>query len=202
MNNSPDLGKDVTHDPSNGYEAVAAEFMRRRRESGIGVATVRRWSLALAPGATLLDLGCGHGVPLAMTLIDDGFNVYGIDASPTLAAAFRSRFPDTHVACEAVEGSGFFGRTFDAVLAIGLIFLLDADTQRDLIRKVAQALAPRGRFLFTSPRDACAWTDVLTGRTSLSLGADGYKAVLASAGLTLLGEYLDEGDNHYFDARR
>ena len=150
----------------------------------------------------MLDLGCGHGVPLAMALIDDGFSVYGIDASPTLTAAFRSRFPHAHVACEAVEDSGFFARTFDAVLAIGLIFLLEADTQRDLLRKVAQALTPGGRFLFTSPRDGCAWTDVLTGRMSLSLGAEGYKAILASAGLTLLDEYLDEGDNHYFDARK
>ena len=189
-------------DPSNGYEAFAAEFISCRGESSIGVATVRRWALALQPGATILDLGCGHGVPLAAALIDDGFIVYGVDASPTLTGAFRSGFPHAQVACEAVERSGFFTRTFDAVLAIGLIFLLEADTQRDLIRRVAEALAPGGRFLFTSPREVCTWTDVLTGRASLSLGADAYKAILASAGLTLLDEYLDEGDNHYFDARK
>jgi cyclopropane fatty-acyl-phospholipid synthase-like methyltransferase len=191
----------VKDDPSNGYEAFASEFMRYRSES-IGVATVRRWALALEPGATILDLGCGHGVPLAAALIDDGFIVYGIDASPTLTATFRRRFPHAHVACEAVEESAFFTRTFDAVLTIGLMFLLEADTQRDLIQKVAKALVPGGRFLFTSPRQACTWTDVLTSHTSLSLGADGYKAILASAGLTLLDEYLDEGRQHYFDARK
>ncbi|HWM27248.1 MAG TPA: class I SAM-dependent methyltransferase [Woeseiaceae bacterium] len=187
-------------DPSNGYEAIAAEFMRRRGESNIGAATVRRWSRGLPPGATILDLGCGHGIPLAMALIEDGFNVYGVDASPTLIVAFRSRFPHAHVTCDAVEASDFFGRTFDGVLAIGLIFLLDAGTQRELIRKVAQALTPGGRFLFTAPRAACNWTDVLTGRPSLSLGAEGYEAILTGAGLAVLDEYLDEGENHYFDA--
>lgn len=187
-------------DPSNGYEAVAPEFMRVRSRQ-IGVATVRKWALALPPGATILDLGCGHGNPLATALTEDGFIVYGIDASPTMAAEFRSRFPHAHVTCEAVEDSAFFARTFDAVLAIGLMFLLDAATQRGLIRKVAQALTSRGRFLFTSPRQVCTWTDVLTGRTSRSLGADAYKAILASAGLTLLDEYLDEDGNHYYDAR-
>ena len=189
-------------DPSNGYEAFASEFMRYRGDSSIGVATVRRWALALRPGATILDLGCGHGVPLATALIDDGFIVYGVDASPTLTEAFRRRFPHAHVACEAVEASAFFGRTFDAALTIGLMFLLDAETQRNLIHKVAQALIPGGRFLFTSPMQVCTWTDVLTGRRSQSLGTDGYKAILASAGLTLLDEYLDEGENHYFDARK
>jgi len=189
-------------DPSNGYEAIASEFMRRRGESNIGAATVRRWSRALPAGATILDLGCGHGVPLAMALIEDGYNVYGIDASPTLIAAFRSRFPHAHVTCGAVESSDFFARTFDGVLAVGLIFLLDADTQRDLIYKVAQALTAGGRFLFTAPSDACNWTDILAGRPSLSLGTEGYATILTDAGLAVVDEYLDEGDNHYFDARK
>jgi SAM-dependent methyltransferase len=189
-------------DASNGYEAIAPEFMKRREESSIGAVAVRRWSSALPSGAAILDLGCGHGVPIAKALIEDGFDVYGIDASPTLVAAFRSRFPHAHVTCEAVEDSDFFARKFDGALAIGLIFLLDADTQRELIRKVAQALTPGGRFLFTAPRDACVWTDVLTGRWSLSLGAEGYEAILTGAGLAVVDEYLDEGDNHYFDARK
>jgi 2-polyprenyl-3-methyl-5-hydroxy-6-metoxy-1,4-benzoquinol methylase len=189
-------------DYSNGYEGVASEFMGRRGQSNLGVATILRWARALPPGASILDLGCGHGVPLSMALIDAGFIIYGIDASPTLTAAFHSRFPHAHVACEAVEGSSFFGRTFDGVLAVGLIFLLPAGAQRDLIRRVAQALNSGGRFLFTSPVDACSWTDVLTDRQSLSLGSEDYKAVLAAAGLVLLGEYLDEGDNHYYDAHK
>ena len=200
MVNSTQAGS--KNEPSNGYDAFATEFMRYRGESSIGVATVRKWALGLQPGATILDLGCGHGVPLAAALIDDGFNVYGLDTSPTLTAAFRRRFPHAHVTCEAVEESAFFTRTFDGVLAIGLVFLLDPDEQRDLVQKVAQALNPGGRFLFTSPWQECTWTDVLTGRTSLSLGADGYKAILAAAGLTLLDEYVDEGDNHYFDAHK
>ena len=190
----------TAEDASNGYEAVASKFMEQREQSSIGVATILRWAQALPPGASILDLGCGHGLPISMALINDGFIIYGIDASTTLTSAFRSRFPDAHVTCEAVEGSSFFDRTFNGVLAVGLIFLLTAEAQRDLIRRVAQVLNPGGRFLFTSPADACAWTDVLTGRQSLSLGTEDYKGVLTGAGLALLGEYLDEGENHYFDA--
>jgi SAM-dependent methyltransferase len=187
-------------DPSNGYEAVASEFVERREQSNIGVATVRMWARSLPSGASILDLGCGHGVPISMALMNDGFVIYGVDASPSLTAAFRHRFTHAHVACEAVEDSPFFGRTFDGIVAVGLMFLLPAEVQRDLIRKVALALNSGGRFLFTCPAQACTWTDVLTGRQSLSLGAEEYKAVLSVVGLTRVAEYVDEGDNHYYGA--
>ncbi len=50
-------------DPSNGYEAVATEFIAVRQQSGVGVATVRAWGRSLPQGATILDLACGFGVP-------------------------------------------------------------------------------------------------------------------------------------------
>ncbi len=189
-------------DPSNGYEAVSTEFIAARRQSGVGVATVRAWGRSLPQGATILDLACGFGVPNSQALINDGFVIYGVDASPSLITEFRRRFPDVNVACEAVEDSRFFDRTFDGVIAVGLLFLLSEDSQRDLIRRVGLALNSGGRFLFTSPAQSCTWTDILTGRESLSLGADAYKAIIVDARLNLVGEHSDEGDNHYYDTCR
>ena len=189
-------------DPSNGYEAVATELIAVRQQSRIGLARIHVWGRSLPQGASILDLGCGFGVPLSQALINDGFVIYGVDASSSLITEFRRRFPDVNVACEAVEDSRFFDRTFDGVIAVGLLFLLSEDSQRDLIRRVGLALNSGGRFLFTSPTQSCKWTDILTGRESLSLGADAYKAIIADAGLTLVGEHSDEGDNHYYDACR
>ncbi len=102
--------------------------------------------------------------------------------------------------CEAVADSRFFGRTFDGIMAVGLVFLLPAEVQRDLLRKLALALNSGGRFLFTGPARTCTWTDVLTGRQSLSLGAEKYEAVLSAVGRTPVSEYMDEGENHYYGA--
>ncbi len=189
----------TVRDPSNGYEAVASEFIRLRERAGVGTEVVRKWARSLRRGGTILDLGCGTGVPVSQVLISEGFAVYGIDASPTLAAEFHRRFPDAPLACEPVECSRFFERKFDGVVAIGLLFLLPATTQRATIHKVGRALTSGGRFLFTCPTRRCTWTDSLTGRPSFSLGADEYKAVLSDAGFTLIGEYEDEGENHYYD---
>ena len=189
-------------DPSNGYEAVATELIAVRQQSRIGLARIHVWGRSLPQGASILDLGCGFGVPISQALINDGFVMYGVDASSSLITEFRRRFPDVNVACEAVEDSRFFDRTFDGVIAVGLLFLMSEDSQRDLIRRVGLALNSGGRFLFTAPAQSCTWTDILTGRESLSLGADAYKAIIADAGLTLVVEHSDEGDNHYYDACR
>lgn len=188
-------------DPSAGYEAAAGAFLRGRSPT-IGAETVRAWARELPAGGAVLDLGCGHGAPISAALADAGLDVYGVDASPTLVAAFRARLPHAHVACEPVERSDFFGRTFDGAVAWGLLFLLPAEAQEALIHRVAAALRPGGRFLFTAPEPECAWTDVLTGRASVSLGAARYEAILADAGFVPLARHRDEGENHYHDARR
>ena len=187
-------------DASNGWEAVADKLMAHRERSRIGVSVVRTWAQHLARGASILDLGCGSGVPLSEALMNDGFVVHGIDASPTLVAAFRSRFPHACVACEAAETSHLFGRTFDGILAVGLLFLLSTDDQRSLILRTGAALNCGGRLLFSSPAQACTWPDLLTGRESRSLGAEAYAAILSEAGLTLVGNYTDEGESHYYHA--
>lgn len=188
-------------DISSGYELVAQRFMSARNPR-IGVETVRDWSALLPRGAAVLDLGCGHGVPISRTLLEHGFDLFGIDASKTLIGAFGERFPAAHAECSSVEESGLFGRTFDGVVAWGLLFLLPSGAQQAVIRKVAGALNREGRFLFTAPREAITWTDVLTGRESISLGRDAYRKMLGDEGLLLVGEQRDEGDNHYYFASK
>jgi hypothetical protein len=82
------------------------------------------------------------------------------------------------------------------------MFLLTAETQRSLIDKVARAMNRQGSFLFTSPRRACSWIDVMTGLPSISLGHEVYEQELASHGLALVGNAEDEGENYYYFATK
>ncbi|MGV7208039.1 class I SAM-dependent methyltransferase [Oxalobacteraceae bacterium A2-2] len=186
------------HDPSAGWESVAADFMAAR--SSIGAGVVRRWAACVRPGGEVVDIGCGSGVPVAVALVEQGLKVAGIDASPTLLSAFRARFPGAPAACEAAQDSALFGRKFDGAVAIGLLFLLAEQDQGKVIRSVGRALNPGGRFLFSAPRVPCAWNDLQTGRPSISLGEAGYQRLLAEAGMRLVDIHVDEGGNHYFDS--
>src|SRR5436190_7357511 len=189
-------------DKSNGYEQIATIFLKGRGQAvnGIGKLHVRNWARTLPANSTVLDLGCGTGIPISKVLIDEGMTVYGIDASPTLVKAFQQNFPNTPVACEAAEDSLFFHRKFDAVIAWGLIFLLPADVQEKVIQKAANALQTGGKLLFTSTAKKIDWKDAMTEQHSTSLGAEKYKELLTASGLSLIEEFEDEGENHYFHA--
>jgi SAM-dependent methyltransferase len=192
-------------DKSNGYERVAAEFLAgrgRAPSTAVGTSEVRDWACTLPIGAAVIDLGCGTGFPITKVLVDERLNVYGVDASPSLVAAFRHNLPEVPVACESVVESSFFNRTFDGVVAWGLIFLLQPEEQRHLIQRVADILLPGGRLLFTSSTgtEPLVWNDAMTGLESRSLGAAEYRKLLSEVGLYVTREYEDVGGCHYFDA--
>jgi SAM-dependent methyltransferase len=192
-------------DPSNGYESVSEEFLARRGNSrtpsiAIGVKEVRKWAKTLPRGSSVIDLGCGPGFPLTVVLVEEGLQAFGVDAAPSLVAAFQRNLPGTPIVCESVLESRFFDQTFDAVLSIGLMFLLKAEEQHRLIQRFADILVPRGRLLFTSSAKPAVWNDVMTGLESISLGAEEYTKMLGAAGISVAEEYEDVGQNHYFDA--
>jgi SAM-dependent methyltransferase len=190
-------------DRSNGYEGVSQKFCVRRgsgRSTGIGVNAVREWARMLPRGSTVIDLGCGPGFPITEVLVVEGLSAFGVDAAPSFVQAFRRNLPNTPVVCEAVQDSRFFDRTFDAVLAWGLMFLLSAEEQRRLIQRIAEILVPGGRLLFTSPAEPVVWNDAMTGLESRSLGAEEYLRQLLAVGISISNEYEDKGQNHYFDA--
>jgi len=193
----------LSDDASNGYEAIAGIYIAGRGTrpaagDAIGAATVKAWAQAFPPGATVLDLGSGPGEPSTRILREAGLSTYAVEASPTMVAAFRERFPGVPIEQNTVEASEFFGRTFDGVLAWGLLFLLEPAAQALVIEKVARALQPGGRFLFTAQREPLEWLDGMTGRPSRSLGAQTYDRLLRAAGLTWVADAVDEGDNHYY----
>jgi hypothetical protein len=119
-----------------------------------------------------------------------------------MVEAFRHNLPAIPVTCESVLDSSFFNRTFDGVIAWGLIFLLLPEEQRRFIRRVADVLVPGGRLLFTSGTgtEPLVWNDAQTGLESRTLGAIEYRKLLSEADLWVTEEYEDEGESHYYDA--
>lgn len=189
-------------DSATAYETHALEFLGARDQSTIGTAVLQTWCASLSPNAEVLELACGAGFPVTRILQAAGLRVWAVDSSPTLLAYFQQRFSSIPVACARVQDSTFFSRQFDAVLAIGLLFLLEEADQLALIQRLATHVKLGGRLLFTAPLQAFQWRDASTGLVSHSLGQDAYVACLQAHGFTIIGQYVDEGENHYYEAQR
>ena len=189
-------------DSADAYDQHAAAFLRLRDRSTIGAEVVGAWAQSLTRGTEVIEIACGGGLPVTRVLADAGLRIWAIDASPTLLETFRGRFPDIPVQCARAQHSDFFDRKFAAAISIGLVFLLSAAEQQGLIHRVAEALLPGGRFLFTAPVEVGTWTDTVTGHACHSLGRDAYQRVFREAGLLPLGTRVDEGRNNYYEVTK
>ncbi len=170
------------------------------RDRGVGVAVIENWTRWLPEEAAVLDLCAGPGGPRSAALFRRGFSVYAVRSEPAIATAYRKRFPAARVACEPLDQSPFFARSFHGILAWGLLFLLPAEKQLKLIGQIAEALMPRGHFLFTVPAQNGIWQDRETGLKAESLGERAYAHSLRRSGLTLFAQHLDEADITYYAA--
>lgn len=179
------------------YDPVAAAFIEARSPT-VGVETVLDWARSLPDGGSVLDLGCGHGMPMARALSEAGFHVHGVDTSPRLLEAFRENVPGATAEQADAVTLELEPRSFDGVMAWGLLFLLEPGEQEAVIDRAARALKPGGHVLMTAPTEVAEWRDNLTGARSVSLGGERYRALFAEAGLRITSEVTDEGGNHYW----
>ena len=76
------------------YERHALSWDADRRAPGwIDKPFIERFLGCLPQGASVLDLGCGGGSPVALHMVARGFRVTGVDTSPTLISLCRTRMP-------------------------------------------------------------------------------------------------------------
>jgi cyclopropane fatty-acyl-phospholipid synthase-like methyltransferase len=189
-------------DAAAAYEANARAFIRGRDRSPIGARIVEQWVHTLGKGATVIEMASGGGYPITTVLDGAGLQLWAVDASPTLVAEFRIRFPKIPVQCERVQESSFFGRKFEGAIAIGLLFLLPESDQAALIARVSKFLVPGGRFLFTAPLQVGTWADMNTGLECRSLGQARYEELLTQSDFRVVATHVDEGANNYYEAEK
>jgi SAM-dependent methyltransferase len=184
------------------YEMQALRYLDDRDRSRVGVELIERWARSLSFGTPIVEIACGGGYPITQVLVDSGLAVWAIDTSPTLLRQFRLRFPTIPTQCASALDSTYFGRTFEAVISIGLVSFLHEDEQLALLARVSEILEPGGRFLFTAPIEMGTWRDVTTGLECWSLGRLGYTHALERLGFRMIRTHVDEGENNYYDAEK
>jgi SAM-dependent methyltransferase len=184
------------------YEMQALRYLDDRDRSRVGVEIVERWARSLPFGTPIVEIACGGGYPITQVLVDSGLAVWAIDTSPTLLRQFRLRFPTIPTQCASALESNYFGRTFEAVLSIGLVSFLREDEQLALLHRISEILEPRGRFLFTAPVETGTWQDVTTGLECWSLGRIAYTRALQHLGFRMIRTHVDEGENNYYEAEK
>lgn len=145
-----------------------------------------RFAAALPPGGSVLDLGCGGGLPVADMMAASGFRVTGVDSSPTLIGLCRERMPAGEWIVSDMRGLSL-GRRFDGMLACDSFFHLTPQDQRRMFDVFARHLAPGGHLMFSSGPAAGEAIGEYRGDPlyHASLAPEEYVALLTAAGLVV-----------------
>lgn len=97
----------------------------------------------LPAGASVLDLGCGSGIPSTRRLARR-FRVTGVDVSTRQVARARDNVPGARFICADMGSLEFAPGTFDGVFALYSIIHLPRDEQGALLKSIAGWLRPGG----------------------------------------------------------
>jgi trans-aconitate methyltransferase len=181
------------------YEENAAQWTEVRRElTPQERPYLDAFADALPPGGSVLDIGCGSGVPVASFLIDRGFDVTGVDSSPSLIATCRERLPaGTWQAADMRQLD--LRRRFDGLIAWHSFFHLSPDDQRAMFPIFVRHAGPGAMLTYTSGPMAGVSMGEWQGEPlyHASLAQEEYRALLADNGFEVLrftaGEPLAPG---------
>lgn len=100
----------------------------------------------LSPGARVLDVGCGTGVPTAGMMVESGLDVIGIDVSAEMLRLARSNVPTARfVAMDVMELDSTLG-DFDAAVAFFSLLMLRRADIPGVIRRIRGLIRPDGYF--------------------------------------------------------
>lgn len=108
-----------------------------------------KFAALIPPGGSILDLGCGAGLPISGYLLRQGRAVTGIDSSPQLIKLCFDRFPGQEWIVADMRTLDL-SRQFDGIIAWDSFFHLNHEDQRQMFPVFARHARPGAALMFTS----------------------------------------------------
>ncbi|HET7478565.1 MAG TPA: class I SAM-dependent methyltransferase [Rubrobacteraceae bacterium] len=143
--------RDATrHTVEAGYDRMAEAYLATKDpEDPTTISALEDLAGYLPPGASVLDLGCGAGVPATRWLARRGFAVTGVDFSGKQLELARRLVPDAVFIRADMTELDLAPETFDAVVALHSIIHVPRLDHPTLLGSIHRWLRPGGVFLAT-----------------------------------------------------
>ncbi|MFQ5884193.1 MAG: class I SAM-dependent methyltransferase [Thermoplasmata archaeon] len=104
---------------------------------------------SLPKNASILDLGCGPGIPYDKYLVERAFKVTGVDSSQKHINLAKRNVPGATFVRGDMTSVDFGEESFDAIVSLYAIFHIPKKEHRDLFLKIHRTLKENGLTLVT-----------------------------------------------------
>lgn len=133
-----------------GYDAVSYAYRGDTEDEGC--VEYHQWLdeliPLLSPGARVLELGCGCGIPVAKRL-SSAYQVTGVDISPVQIRRARELVPQGRFLLADMADLEFPLAHFGAIVSFYALIHVPLEEQPELFRKMGRWLTPGGYLMVT-----------------------------------------------------
>jgi ubiquinone/menaquinone biosynthesis C-methylase UbiE len=129
-----------------GYDSAAKSYLSDRPRAAADVAALAELTARVPAGGSVLDLGCGAGVPVTDHLQKAGYRVVGLDFSMT-QLRLASENVSAPVAQADMSALPFRAASFDGAVAYYSIIHVPREEHAAIVHEVRRVLVPGGHAL-------------------------------------------------------
>jgi SAM-dependent methyltransferase len=144
------MANDPKHIVAEGYDEIAPRYLTwsALRPSPERMEYLGRLLEMLPPGADVLELGCGAGVPVTQALARNG-RVVGVDISAEQVALAERNVPDATLILSDMAALDLEAESFDAVVSFYALTHVPRGEHARLLGRIAGWLRPGGLLFAT-----------------------------------------------------
>jgi SAM-dependent methyltransferase len=177
------------------YQRHAVAWSRDRGDHLLEKAWLDRFLALLPRDPSVLDLGCGSGVPIARYLIERHCRVTGVDAASAIITLCEERFPENEWLVADMRTLAL-GRTFNGIIAWDSFFHLSQADQRRMFAIFKRHAASGAALMFTSGPSAGEVVGSYRGEPlyHASLDSAEYRALLHDGGFEVVTHVVEDPD--------
>ena len=126
-----------------GYDVIANRYLAERTRDSEDVRLLNELMERLPVHASVLDAGCGAGIPISQ-MLSDRFQVTGVDFSEAQVELAKKNVPNARFLCEDMTKLDFPEGTFDGITSYYAIIHIPREEHQELLANFHRMLKPGG----------------------------------------------------------
>ncbi|MDP3733340.1 MAG: class I SAM-dependent methyltransferase [Candidatus Daviesbacteria bacterium] len=131
-----------------GYNKIAEDYLASRDQFS-NPKYLDKLNSFLKPNSTILDIGCGAGMPIDKFFVDRGHKVIGIDISEKQIKLAKKNIPQGQFEVKNMSDIKAGEYQVDAVVSFYAIFHISREEHEDLFKRINSFLPEGGLILVT-----------------------------------------------------
>ncbi|HCB22970.1 hypothetical protein A3B42_01995 [Candidatus Daviesbacteria bacterium RIFCSPLOWO2_01_FULL_38_10] len=180
-----------------GYNKAAEDYSASRDEFA-NLADLEKLNSLLKPHSTILDIGCGAGIPVDKFFVDHGHQVIGIDISEKQIELAKKNVSGGEFKVKDMSELKTGEYQVDAAVSFYAIFHISRQEHQVLFKKINSFLPHGGLILVTMGAGEYEGEEENFHGVKMwwsHYGAEKNTEIIKTAGFEILLDEIDEGDN-------